>query len=277
MVEKEHYTFGDTDLAAARLRLLARVFEPSSARLLARVGPANSAIAIDLGCGPGHTTWLLAQHSDARRVIGLDQSPRLLATAAEQYGDDRLSFAECDVTTPPFPAPPAALLYARFLLTHLRDPGRAIRAWASVALCGGRLVLEETATMVLQHPAFARYYGLVERMQVHYGQRMYVGRDLGALAQAAAPEWLVEDARILQTELPAADMARLHLLNLQTWSDDAFARAHYDRAELADLAACLERVASGAISASPVALGMGQVVLRRSGDDPGGAARPWGR
>jgi SAM-dependent methyltransferase len=264
MNEKEHYTFGDTDLAAQRLRLLARVFEPSSARLLSWVGQIEGGVAIDLGCGPGHTTRLVAEHSAASSVIGLDQSPKLLAAAAREYDDPRLSFAECDVTAPPFPAPAARLVYARFLLTHLRDPDHAVAVWASAALPGARLVLEETALMTAEDPHFSRYYALVERMQAHYGQRMYIGRDLGSLARAAAPTWVVERSEVAASLLPAADMARLHLLNLQTWSQDPFARANYEVNELAELADGLARIASGAVSASPVSLGMGQVVLRRS-------------
>jgi trans-aconitate 2-methyltransferase len=264
MVEKEHYTFGDTDLAAERLRLLARVFEPSSARLLGWLGPNGGMTALDLGCGPGHTTRLLAAHTSASRVYGLDQSARLLARAACEQQDPRLSFVECDVTVPPFPAPKAALIYARFLLTHLRNPAQVLRTWASAALPGARLVLEETAFMTAEQPAFARYYGLVERMQAHYGQRMYIGRELGALALASAPTWAVERAEIAVSLLPAPDMARLHLLNLRTWSQDPFAQANYDPSELGELEASLEQIAGGVVDAPPVSLGMGQVVLQRS-------------
>ncbi len=59
-------------------------------------------------------------------------------------------------------------------------------------------------------------------------------------------------------------MPRLHGLNLQTWSLDPFAQANYDAAELADLGQCLARIAGGELPASPVSLGMGQVVLRRT-------------
>src|SRR5450432_155620 len=263
MVDQEHYTFGDTDLAAKRLRLLARVFEPSSTRLLQWLGRPGGAVAPDLGCGPGHTTRLLAQHSAANCVVGLDQSPRLLEAAAREYSEPRLSFAQCDVTAPPFPAPRAEILYARFLLTHLREPARAVRAWANAALPGARLVLEETAFMTADHPAFSRYYAFVERMQAHYGQRMYIGRDLDALALGAAPEWDVERSEVAASRLPASDMARLHLLNLQTWSGDPFAQASYDPVELAELAANLERIAAGELRTSPVSLGMAQAVLRR--------------
>lgn len=263
MVDTEHYTFGDNDVAAERLWLLARVFEPSSARLLHAVGRSDCAIAVDLGCGPGHSTRLLAEQSGVACVFGLDQSPRLLSAAARRYSDPRLTFARCDVTAPPFPAPPAALLYARFLLTHLRDPGRALDAWARAALPGARLVLEETASMTAENPTFTRYYELVERMQAHYGQRMYVGRELHRLARAAAPAWAIERSEVTVSQLPASDMAQLHLLNLQTWSTDAFATAHYDPVELAALGADLLRISRGELSAPPVSLGIGQIVLQR--------------
>ncbi len=118
--------------------------------------------------------------------------------------------------------------------------------------------------MTAEHPAFSRYYALVERMQMHYGQRMYLGRELAGVAATAAPAWVVEAARILPALLPAAEMARLHFLNLQTWSQDPFARANYDPVELTEVGAQLERIASGELAASPVSLGMGQIVLRRN-------------
>lgn len=259
---QEHYTFGDSDLAAARLQLLASVFEPGSARLLTRLADPGVELALDLGCGPGYTTELAAQHVNARRVIGLDQSPRLLAQATRDRRDPRVCFARCDVSVAPFPVSAASFLYSRFLLTHLREPSRVVRAWASVALPRASLVLEETASMTGEHPAFARYYALVERMQAHYGQRMYIGRELEALC--ASPDWVVESADIVQSALPARDMARLHLLNLQTWSSDVFARENYRAEQLVELAEELQLVASGLVSASPIALGMGQVVLRKS-------------
>ena len=115
--------------------------------------------------------------------------------------------------------------------------------------------------MTGEHPAFPRYYALVERMQAHYGQRMYIGRELEAVTRCA--EWSHVTAEIAVAPLPAADMARLHWLNLSTWSNDPFAQANYDREELATLGAELARIASGEVSAAPVSCGIGQVVLRR--------------
>lgn len=261
MKANEHYTFGDTDVAAERLRLLGRVFAPSSTQLLRSLGNPAGELAIDLGCGPGSTTRLLAEHVACERVVGLDQSPRLLEQANREQASERITFAQCDVSRPPFPVPAANVLYCRHLLTHLREPGEVVRAWARAAQPNAILVLEETAFMTAEHPAFPRYYALVERMQAHYGQRMYIGRELAALT--SLPEWAQERAEITVAPLPATDMARLHSLNLSTWSSDPFAQENYDREELAALGAELARIASGEVDSRPVSCGIGQVVLRR--------------
>ena len=260
-MKNEHYTFGDTDIAAERLRLLARVFEPSSSRLLGSLGKPTGELAVDLGCGPGSTTQVVALHVATERVVGIDQSERLLAQATREQATARVSFLQYDVSTPPFPLPAANLLYSRFLLTHLREPAQVLRAWARAAQPNALLVLEETASMTGEHPAFPRYYALVDRMQAHYGQRMYIGRELAALA--SCEEWSVESSEVAIEPLPAADMARLHSLNLSTWSSDAFAQANYDPAQLSALGAELAQIASGEISAPPVSCGIARVVLRR--------------
>jgi len=261
--KSEHYTFGDTDLAADRLALLGRVFEPGSAQLFASLGAVTGAVGVDLGCGIGHTTRLLAERTQVERIVGLDQSKKLLEAAARRFANDRVWFTDCDVTRPPFPVAPAAILYSRFLLTHLREPTRVIEAWALAAQPGAYLVLEETAAMRGEDPAFSRYYTLVERMQAHYGQRMYIGRELADIAREAAGAWTVQHAEIAPRALAAADMARLHVMNLRTWSQDPFARANYDATELRELAADLDEIALGEVRAEPVTVGMGQVVLRR--------------
>jgi hypothetical protein len=79
------YAFGDTSLAARCLALLADVFEPPSRAFLERfAGPVSSGaepldLAVDLGCGPGHSTRLVATMVGARRTLGLDQSGSFVA------------------------------------------------------------------------------------------------------------------------------------------------------------------------------------------------------
>src|SRR5262245_6039180 len=113
MAGSPDYTFGDNDVAAERLRLLAEAFAPSSRAFLARVAREPAAVAVDLGCGAGHTTALLAAAvgAGAGTTVGLDASARLVDRARTQAScRPALAFAVHDVTRLPLPAPPAALL-----------------------------------------------------------------------------------------------------------------------------------------------------------------------
>jgi SAM-dependent methyltransferase len=268
----ESYTFGDSDLAAERLRLLAAAFAPSSRAFVARLGREPVRLAIDLGCGPGYTTALLAAGTGAGTTIGLDTSPRFLARAWRQAARG-VAFAEHDVTRAPFPAPPADLIYGRFVVTHLPDAGAAIATWANALVPRGRLAFEEVDAMTADDPVLLRYYQLVEAMQAARGQRTYVGRDLAALAPAET--FVVERADTVPVTLPAPVAARLHALNFRTWRQNPFVVANVAAAELDRLGDALEALASGARAAAPVRWKMAQVILRlRDPQGPQGVPRP---
>ncbi len=254
------YTFGDNDLAAERLRLLAAAYEPTSRAFIGRLAREPPRVAIDLGCGLGYTTALLQAKTGAALTIGLDSSPRFLAHAWRR-SPHAVAFAEHDVTRLPFPAPPADLIYGRFILTHLANAHATLERWADGMAPRGRLALEEVDTLAADDPTLTRYYALVEAMQAARGQRTYVGRDLCTLP--ASSSWRVERADDVPIALPAATAARLHALNLRTWRSDPFIAATVDAAELDDLGDALDDLVAGRRTAAPVRWRLAQVVLRR--------------
>jgi len=75
------YTYGESDAAAQRLALVAQTFESSTESFLRRVVTRPPELAVDLGCGPGFTTRLIARATGARRVVGLDRSDAFLRRA----------------------------------------------------------------------------------------------------------------------------------------------------------------------------------------------------
>ncbi|MFN0089695.1 MAG: hypothetical protein ACKVWR_05410, partial [Acidimicrobiales bacterium] len=86
---EDRYAFGRDDPAARRLALLARVFDPTTEALVdAAARHAPEGPALDLGCGPGHTTRLLcdalARLGRRTPVLGLDAAEAFLAEAAER-------------------------------------------------------------------------------------------------------------------------------------------------------------------------------------------------
>ena len=63
------------------------------------------------------------------------------------------------------PAETADLLYGRYLLAHLADPVRALRAWMGAVRRGGRVMVQETARLTSPVREFRRYYELLARLR----------------------------------------------------------------------------------------------------------------
>lgn len=259
MTTQNHYTFGDSERAARRLELLARVYEPPSRALLERFKPKALELALDLGCGPGHSTRLVHAVSQARRTLGLEASERYLERARET-APPGVEFQREDVMAPSGQVPPAGLVFCRFLLTHLASPGAAVSGFRAFMKPEAPLLLQETAHLASSHPALARYYELVGQLQAHYGQTLYIGQELEQLASGAP--FRVVHAGVRRLEHPAATMAELHLQNLRTWRTDPFAGRAFDAAELDELERRLQALVNGDDHAPPVDIGLGEIVLR---------------
>jgi len=210
------YAFGDSAPAARRLALLAEVFEPPSRGLLERFAGVPLDLAVDLGCGPGHTTRLVASVTGARRTLGLDQSEAFVALAAAG-APPGVSFAVHDVTVVPFPAGPAGLVYGRFLLSHLPDPAAALAAWATQLAPGGLLLVEEVERIHTAQPALRRYLDTAAALLAARGHTLEIG---AALHRLPDPPGVV---RRLDRVAPLAALAAS--LFAQNWPSGAATRS----------------------------------------------------
>jgi trans-aconitate methyltransferase len=129
-MEKVNYLFGDSDVAAQRLELVSQVFCESTRAFLLDAVEFKPRLAVDLGCGPGYSTHLLSRVLKCKWTVGLDNSANFFSLA-QKTATERVLFYLHDVTNVPFPVSPVDLIYCRFLLTHLKDPGEAISKWAT--------------------------------------------------------------------------------------------------------------------------------------------------
>jgi len=66
--------------------------------LLARVDAPDPAVVVDLGCGPGNLTRMLADRWSSAQVTGVDADPAMVERARVDHGD-RARFALADVRT----------------------------------------------------------------------------------------------------------------------------------------------------------------------------------
>ena len=108
---------------------------------------AAVARALDLGCGSGKFTGLLADR--AGRVVGLDAQAEQLAVAAARHGGrGNVALARGDATALPFPDGSFGLVLAAWVLGTVSEGGRRDRALAEmrrVAAPGVAVVLVENA------------------------------------------------------------------------------------------------------------------------------------
>lgn len=257
----DRYTFGDNPRAAYRLTLLASVFEPSSTELLSKARGIEPSRALDLGCGPGHTTEMLRLALGGVETWGIDASASLVDRARARFAP-ACTFLLHDMTTAPYPVPHVDVAYARYVLTHLRAPAEALAACSTAVRPGGLLVLEENCALFSEDPLFAKYYEHVERLQRHYGQDSYPGHKLVKFAEEAS--WTVRSFEQKRLSLDARAMAELHTLNIRTWSHDPFALAAFDEAVISEMTEAFDAIAWGEAAAPEVTCIMGQAILQRT-------------
>jgi trans-aconitate 2-methyltransferase len=241
------YAFGDSAPAARRLGLLADLFEPASRPFLARFAGRRPGLAVDLGCGTGHTTRLLASVLAPGRVLGLDQSASFVALAAADAPPE-VSFAVHDVTRAPFPCPPADLLFCRLLLSHLPDPPATLATWATQLAPGGLLLVDEVERIATADPALRGYLDTAAALLAARGQTLEVGPVLHRLPDP--PGLTRRHDRLATLSPPAPRAAAMFAQNLSVWGPQAVTDGVVGDREVAELVEDLATVAAGARAAS---------------------------
>jgi trans-aconitate 2-methyltransferase len=226
------YTFGETALASRRLALLADVLATPSGAFLRGAVDRPPQVALDLGCGPGFSTALVAEATEARRTVGLDSSAAFVGAARRSF--PHLEFGVHDVTVTPFPVAGPNVVFARLVLAHLPDPARQARAWGRQLAPGGRLLLDELDSLDAPDPVLRHYEALVSAVVADRGGPMHAGRLLSDVADG--PDLVARSSHASNLAVPVPVAARLYAMNLEVWRHGPFARAHLATAELDDLA-----------------------------------------
>ena len=204
-------TASETDLAAERLALVAKIFDPAARAFLERVAPRRPRLALDLGCGPGFTTALVVDVAEPERTVGIDASESFLELARARAGTGT-EFVRHDVTETPFPVGPAELIFARLLLSHLPDPELALARWVAELAPGGVVLSDEVERIDTGLAQFARYLALTESRIRANGGDLYIGPRLDALRGGSGLRQCASEAvRVVPATAEAAAMFRLNL------------------------------------------------------------------
>ena len=179
------YTHGHTD---AVLRVHGWRTMANSARYLRPYLRAGVEI-LDVGCGPGSLTADLAREVAPGRVVGIDSSPEVLATAratAEAAGVD-VELRTGDVYELDLPDDSFDVVHAHQLLQHLTDPVAALREMRRVCRPDGVVAARDGdfGTAAAYPDVVTDWLAVYEPSARALGGEPYAGRHLRRWARAA--------------------------------------------------------------------------------------------
>ncbi len=176
------YTLRRGQAGADRLRILGAAMADSTERFLQRSGLTPGMRCLDAGCGVGVVSRRLAEITG--HCHGIDLDSQFLEIARSGSLPPGLSLSQADVFQ--LAAEPLYdVVYSRYLLSHLEDPGLAIERLADVLKPGGLLLLEDVDFPGHVHhppcPAFLRYLELYQKVVRKNGGNPCLGRTLYSL------------------------------------------------------------------------------------------------
>jgi len=145
------YICGHADLEIKRLQLQASVIGGVTRRLIRECGITLGMRVLDIGCGVGDVSMLLAETVGASgRVVAFDREPRAIEiarTRAEAAGCRQIDFVIGSDEALPDSSPFDAVI-GRYVLIHQADPVSMVRRAAAAVRPGGIVAFHEPASHV---------------------------------------------------------------------------------------------------------------------------------
>jgi SAM-dependent methyltransferase len=130
------------------------------------IAPGVHGNVLEIGCGTGNFTGLLARHANS--VVAVDLDAEFIATARQRWTDPRIGFHCCDATTEGWKAQFDTIVMLD-VLEHLEDDVGFLQSLRRALRPGGRLVIKV--------PSGSWLYGTMDRAIGHY--RRYSKKSLG--------------------------------------------------------------------------------------------------
>lgn len=220
-----------------RLRILARLLQPTTLSLFERAGIRQGMACLDLGCGGGDVSFALAKRvGTAGRVVGIDVDETKIALARQEAKEKEISqveFFASDIfgleRKQEFDA-----VYARFLLTHLHDPKAAIRVMQEQLVPGGMVMIEDidfTGHFIYpENASFRRYVQLYTEGVILKGGDPNIAPKLPVLLKDAG--WERVGINVIQPAGITGEVKRMAAITMENIADSLFSAGLASREEI---------------------------------------------
>ena len=276
--DKSHYIIRGGIEGRERLRILSRVMQASTLDVFERAGARPGLACLEVACGGGDVAFDLARIvAPGGSVIATDIDETKLELArleAAAQGLTNLEFRLADIMKDDFP-PQFDLVHARFLLTHLSNPGHALQTMRRALRHGGVMVVEDIDFQgYFCHPdcpALWRYVELYTQAVRRRGGDANIGQRLPALLLEAGFETV--QMSVVQPAALAGETKLLTPITMENIADAVLEEQLASREEIDRLVDELYEYArsSGTIGCIPrvvQAWGLSEVAGNKTQRDP---------
>lgn len=141
------YILGNQDREIARLEMQATLFEPLTKQTLLNAGLRKGMSCIDIGCGSGSVSRLLARMvGKTGRVIGADIDERYLHYCRQSIDSKQknVKFIKDDICKSRLISKERFdIIYSRFMFQHLKDRKEAVRSMKQLLKKRGTVLIQE--------------------------------------------------------------------------------------------------------------------------------------
>jgi SAM-dependent methyltransferase len=242
----------------ARLSVIGEALAASTAALLESADLGAGMRCLDLGCGGGDVTLMMARAvGPGGHVVGIDMDAvkvRLAQQDARNHGLGHVEFRTGDAAALDANSE-YDLVYARLLLTHLNDPEATLRRMIAAVEPGGVVVVEDLEHSAVfaypKCPALDRYVGLYNDLACRRGGDPDIGPKLPGLLRRCG----LDDIHLCLTQPVFLDgpAKRIHNVTLENVKESLLATGVATAIQITSLAAELETYADtpGTIVAFP--------------------------
>lgn len=248
-VTAERYVIRGGAEGKKRLRVIADVLSESARALFERIALPRGARCVDVGCGGGDIALEIARIVGADgHVVGIDMDAEKLELAradAAQAGLQNIEFRVGDARE--FDDRGAYdCAFARFLLTHLSEPGDLVARMVRAVRAGGRVILEDIdySGIVCYPPnsAIQRHIELYRELVRRRGGDADIGPRLPSLIGAAGVEGV--HVRVVQPCFLEGQGKFIYSITTESIAEALEAERLVDATEVAELIAELNAFAA---------------------------------